>query len=274
MRMQWPLTLMLTVCSQSLLAQSAKGGLPLWEIGAVGLTAAQSAYPGSSETVSIALAVPFVIYRGEYFRLDRDSAGFRAIHRPDFELDIGFSGSLGSRANDTVARQGMDDLGTLIEFGPRMRWNLSATAAPGQWRFELPLRGVFDLSNSAAYRGMVLEPELKYSYRAKEGWTWGAGISAISADQSLQSLLYSVTAAQATASRAAYQAQAGLMALRLSGSWSYPLSSDARLLVFGRVDSVQSAANQASPLVRQNASTSLGTVLVYTWKQSEARAPD
>ena len=90
----------------------------------------------------------------------------------------------------------------------------------------------------------------------------------------MQSLLYRVTASEATASRAAYQAQAGLMALRLSGSWSYPLSSDARLLVFGRVDSVQGAANQASPLVRQNTGTSLGAVLVYTWKQSEARAPD
>jgi pimeloyl-ACP methyl ester carboxylesterase len=138
----------------------------------------------------------------------------------------------------------------------------------------LILRGVFDLSNSAAYRGMVLEPELKYSYRGKEGWNWGAGISAIAADQSMQSLLYSVTAAQATASRAAYQAQAGLMALRLSGSLSYPLSSDARLLVFGRVDSVQGAANQASPLVRQNTGTSVGAVLVYTWKQSEARASE
>jgi len=274
MRVQWPITLILALSSQSLLAQSAKGGLPLWEIGAVGLTAAQSAYPGSSESVRLALAVPYVIYRGEYFRLDRHSAGFRAIHRPDFELDIGFSGSLGSRASDTVARQGMDDLGTLIEFGPRMRWNLSAPSAPGQWRFELPLRGVFDLSNSAAYRGMVLEPELKYSYRGKEGWNWGAGISAIAADQSMQSLLYSVTAAQATASRAAYQAQAGLMALRLSGSLSYPLSSDARLLVFGRVDSVQGAANQASPLVRQNTGTSVGAVLAYTWKQSEARAPE
>ena len=274
MRLQWPLTFLLTVCSHQLLAQPSGAGLPLWEIGAVGLATGQSAYPGSSETVSLALAVPYVIYRGEFFRLDRGGAGFRAIHRPDFELDIGFSGSLGSRASDTVARQGMDDLGTLIEFGPRMRWNLSAPSAPGQWNIELPLRGVFDVSNSAAYRGLVLEPELKYSYRGKEGWNWGAGISAIAADQSMQSLLYSVTAAQATASRAAYQAQAGLMALRLSGSLSYPLSSDARLLVFGRVDSVQGAANQASPLVRQNTGTSVGAVLAYTWKQSEARAPE
>jgi outer membrane scaffolding protein for murein synthesis (MipA/OmpV family) len=90
----------------------------------------------------------------------------------------------------------------------------------------------------------------------------------------MQSLLYSVTAAQSTANRAAYQAQAGLMALRLSGSLSYPLAPDTRLLVFGRVDSVQGAANQASPLVRQNTGASVGAVLAYTWKQSEARAPD
>jgi MipA family protein len=274
MRIRWPLTIALTVCAQNLLAQPAKTALPLWEIGAVGVTAAQSAYPGSSETVRLALAAPFVIYRGEYFRFDRDSAGFRAIHNPDFELDIGFSGSLGSRASDTVAREGMDDLGTLIEFGPRMRWNLSAASAPGQWRIELPLRGVFDISNGAAYRGLVLEPELKYSYRAKEGWTWGTGLSLIGADQSMQSLIYSVNAAQATASRAAYQAQAGLMALRLSGSLSYPLAPDTRLLVFGRVDSVQGAANQASPLVRQNTGASVGAVLAYNWKQSEARAAD
>jgi outer membrane scaffolding protein for murein synthesis (MipA/OmpV family) len=274
MRMQLSIALVLTVCTQSLLAQPAQGGLPLWEIGGVGLAAGQLAYPGSSETVSLALAVPYVIYRGEFFRLDRNSAGFRAIHSPGFELDIGFSGSLGSRASETVARRGMDDLGTLIEFGPRMRWNLSAEKEPGQWRIELPLRGVFDLSNSAAYRGMVLEPELKYSYRAKEGWTWGTSISAIGADQSMQSLFYSVTAAQATANRAAYQAQAGLMALRLSGSWSYPLFPDARLLVFGRIDSVQGAANQASPLVRQNSGASVGAVLGYTWKQSETRASD
>jgi len=274
MRLQWPLTFLLTVCSHQVLAQPSAAGLPLWEIGAVGLATGQSAYPGSSETVSLALAVPYVIYRGEFFRLDRGGAGFRAIHRPDFELDIGFSGSLGSRASDTVARQGMDDLGTLIEFGPRMRWNLSAPSAPGQWNIELPLRGVFDVSNSAAYRGVVLEPELKYSYRAKAGWTWGTGLSVIAADQSMQSLFYTVTAAQATASRPAYQAQAGLMALRLSGSMSYPLAPDTRLLVFGRFDSVQGAANQASPLVRQNTGLGAGLVLVYTWKKSEARASD
>lgn len=274
MRLQWPLTLLLTVCSHPLWAQAADESLPLWEIGAVGLAAHQSAYPGSSESVSLALAVPYVIYRGELFRLDRGGAGFRAISRPDFELDIGFSGSLGSRASDTVARQGMDDLGTLIEFGPRMRWKLSAPSASGQWNIELPLRGVFDISNRAAFRGLVLEPELKYSYRAKEGWSWGAGISAIVADQSMQSQFYTVSAAQATANRAAYQAQGGLMALRLNGSLSYPLAPDTRLLVFGRIDSVQGAANQGSPLIRQNTGASVGAVLSYTWKQSEARATD
>jgi hypothetical protein len=41
------------------------------------------------------------------------------VKKSDFELDIGFSGSLGSGANDTQARRGMPELGTLVEFGPR-----------------------------------------------------------------------------------------------------------------------------------------------------------
>jgi hypothetical protein len=37
---------------------------------------------------------------------------------------------------------------------------------------------------------------------------------------------------------------------------------------------VNGAANQASPLVQQNTGASMGMVLSYTWKQSEARASD
>ena len=89
-----------------------------------------------------------------------------------------------------------------------------------------------------------------------------------------QAILGLVTAIDRVVALPAYQAQAGLMALRLSGSLSYPLAPDTRLLVFGRIDSVQGAANQASPLVRQNTGLSGGLVLVYTWKQSEVRATD
>jgi len=247
---------------------------PLWEIGAIGIAVTQQAYPGAAESVQQALAIPYGIYRGEFLRLDRGGAGIRAIHMDAFELDVGFSGSLGSRASDTVARQGMPDLGTLVEFGPRLRWNLSPPNAASQWRIDLPLRGVFDLSDGMAGRGAVIEPELKFSERAPNGWNYSAGLSAVWANEGMQSLFYTVKADQATSSRPVFAAQSGLMAVRLSASLSYPLATDTRLLVFGRIDSVQGAANQASPLVKQTTGTSIGVVLAYTWKKSEAMSTD
>ena len=265
-------TLALTLCLPGLAQEGP--ALPLWELGAVGVAVSQQAYPGSLERVQQALALPFFIYRGEFLRVDRGSAGIRALKTPALELDVGVSGALGSRASDVAARRGMADLGTLVEFGPRLRWNISPAAGPDQWRADLPLRGVFDLSSSLAQRGVSFEPELTFSHRDRDGWSYSTGVSAIWGDQRLAELYYSVSAAEATASRAAYAAQGGLIALRLSGSVSRRLTPDLRLFLFGRVDSVSGAANQASPLVQQSSGASAGLVLSYTWKQSESRAAD
>ncbi|NBT92108.1 MAG: MipA/OmpV family protein, partial [Betaproteobacteria bacterium] len=186
-------------------AQSSNG-LPLWEVGAVAVGVSQQAYPGSSERVQQALALPFFIYRGDVLRLDGGNAGLRAFKTPTWELDIGASGSLGSRASDTVARKGMADLGTLVEFGPRLRWNISRPTPADQWRLDLPLRGVFDLNSALAQRGVAFEPELSFSHRAREGTSYSASVSGVWADQSMQSMFYSVRPSEVTATRSAYTA--------------------------------------------------------------------
>ncbi len=262
------LTLATQACAQQ------ESGRPLWEIGAVGLGVSQQAYPGASESIGRALVIPFAIYRGELLRIEGGGANLRAMSTPRIELDLGISGSLGGRADDSVARRGMADLGTLVEIGPRLRWNITEPEQADRWRLDLPLRGVFDLSNGLATRGAVFEPELSYSHRDRGGWTYSTSVSLVWANQAMNSLFYGVSANEATATRASYEAHAGLLTTRLSGSVSRPLNRDTRLIAFGRIDSVHGAANQASPLVQQNTGLSAGLVLAYTWKQSEARAPD
>lgn len=247
---------------------------PLWEIGAVAVGLSQQAYPGSSESISGALLVPFGIYRGQWLRVEGGGANLRAINTPSFELDLGASSSLGARADDSVARRGMADLGTLVEIGPRLRWNITDPERAVRWRLDLPLRGVFDLSNGLATRGAVFEPELTYSHRDRKGWSYSTSASLVWANQPMNALFYGVTAQEATSTRSAYDAKAGLLALRLSGRVSVPLNRDTQLITFGRLDNVGSAANQDSPLVQQATGISVGVVLAYTWKQSEARAPD
>ena len=109
--------------------------LPLWELGAVGVGVSQQAYPGSDVQVNRGLGLPYLVYRGRFLRADRETAGLRAIKTEHFELDIGVAGSFGARSDQIGSRRGMPDLGTLVQFGPRVRLDLGEGPAGGRWRF-------------------------------------------------------------------------------------------------------------------------------------------
>jgi outer membrane protein len=252
--------------------QVATVNLPLWELGGLALGVSQQAYPGSDQQVNRALALPFFIYRGEFFRADRDTAGLRAIKTSNYELDIGVAGAFGGDTAELEARRGMPQLGTLVEFGPRLKLNLAESPGWGRWRVELPLRAVFDLSNQATHRGLSFEPKVVFDGRPANGWFYSASVSAILADQPLARTFYDVTTAQATAQRAAYSAKSGLVAWRLSTSVSRSLGPDWRLFGFARLDTVAGAVNEDSPLVRQKTGASVGAGLVYTWTRAEQTA--
>jgi MipA family protein len=263
----------LCMASGAAMAQTS-GGQPLWELGGFALGASQQAYPGSDQRVSRALALPYLVYRGEVLRADQGSVGVRAIKTPAFEVDVGFSGSFGSSSDRIEARKGMRDLGTLIELGPRLKWNLGSAPAGGNWRAEFPVRAVFDLGDGAAHRGVSFEPELVYMRRTQGGWRYNASIGAIVADRKLASTFYQVSAAEATLARPAYSAQSGLVGWRLGTSFSRSLTPDWRLFGFARVDTVAGGANKNSPLVRQTTGATVGLGVAYTWMRSGERARD
>ena len=261
------------MASSSAMAQPS-GGQPLWELGGFALGASQQAYPGSDQRVNRALALPYFVYRGEVLRADQGSLGIRAIKTPTFEVDVGFAGSFGSSSDSIDARRGMRDLGTLIELGPRLKWNLGSAPGGGTWRAEFPVRAVFDLSDGAAHRGVSFEPELVYERRTQGGWRYNASIGAIVADRKLASTFYQVSAAEATLARPAYSAQSGLVGWRLGTSFSRSLSPDWRLFGFARIDTVAGGANKNSPLVRQTTGATVGLGVAYTWMRSSERARD
>jgi outer membrane scaffolding protein for murein synthesis (MipA/OmpV family) len=255
-------------------AAAAPASEPLWEVGAVAFGLTQQAWPGASEDVRRAIALPYVLYRGPWLRIDRGAFGVRAVKRSDFELDIGFSGSLGTRSKDAPARLGMPELGTLVEFGPRGRWNLGAAPGGGQWRLELPLRGVFDVSDRFASRGLALEPEIQWNHSGLAGWRLTASAGALLGDRQLAGTFYDVGSAHATALRPAYEAKAGLISWRLGLTASHRLTRDWRVFGFGRLDTVAGAANADSPLVSRTTGYSAGVGLQWTWMRSDRPASD
>jgi outer membrane protein len=249
-------------------------GQPLWEIGVGGLAVSQQAYPGAAANVNRGLVLPFLIYRGEYLRADRGGAGIRALKTSDFELDVGVAAEFGSSSNAVEARQGMPDLGTLVEFGPRLKWHIGAGPGGGRLRLDLPVRGVFDLSDHLARKGLAFEPELIFERRALGGWSYRTGIGALWGDRHLSDTFYGVAPVYANSGRPAYVADSGLIAWRLSASFSRSLSPDLRLFGFAHADTVAGAANESSPLVQRTNGLSVGMALTYTWMRSDSRAAD
>ena len=249
--------------------------LPLWELGVFAFGVSQQAYPGSDEQLARGLVLPYGQYRGRFLRADRETAGLRAVKTPIYELDVGISASFGGNSSEIGVRRGMPELGTLVEFGPRVKINLGSWGDgrhAGRWRLELPLRGVFDLTDSAAHRGMAFEPELNFQRRSLSGYGYAVSLGAIVGDRRLNRTFYGVAPIDALPDRPAYEAKSGLVSWRLSASVSRTLSPDWRVVGFARFDSVAGAANEASPLVRRTTGATVGVGFSYTWLRSDERA--
>ena len=256
-------------------AQGPAGSAPpLWELGGVALGVSQSAYPGADQQVNRALALPYFVYRGDVLRADRDTTGIRAMKTETFELDVGFAGAFGAGTETIEARQGMRKLGTMVELGPRLKWDLGAGPAGGRLSAEFPARAVLDLSDKAAHRGWSLEPKLTYSNRTASGWRYSASVSAIVADTRLAQTFYEVRSSEATAARPAYRAEGGLVSWRFGTAFSRSLARDWNLFGFARLETVAGAANESSPLVRRSSGASVGVGVAYTWMRSDRAAFD
>lgn len=247
--------------------------LPLWELGAFAGTATTPAYPGSSDRASRSLLLPILVYRGEVFRAERGSVGARLFSSDDAELDVGFAASLPATSDDLTARKGMRDLGTLVEFGPRVKFTLARPAPGTRVRLEVPLRAVLEFNSGVRQQGYAFEPELGLEVRdAGAGWSLSATASLVFGDKDLNSYFYGVPTAYATAARPVFDAQSGLITSRLGLSVAKNVTPDVRFFGFVRHEMMDGAANRASPLFQQSTGSSIGIGLLWTLARSEQRA--
>ncbi|MFZ5524020.1 MAG: MipA/OmpV family protein [Pseudomonadota bacterium] len=249
--------------------------LPLWEAGLFGLGYTQPAYPGADDRTGQALVLPYVIYRGKYLRAERGGVGVRAVKTPRIEMDVGFSASLGSRSADIPARNGMADLGTMIEFGPRLKIKLGdVSAGNSDTRLQFPLREVIDVSHGFRSRGIAFEPQWVTDTRLSDQWSISTTLGALIGDYRLADTFYGIDPGEATPNRPGYTAKAGLIALRAGVLASHALTPDARLFYFMRIESLAGAANRDSPLVRRDNGWSVGIGLAWGLARSKKNAID
>lgn len=253
---------------------------PLWELGVGGGVGEVPNYPSSSERNFIALAAPYIVYRGDVFRIGGGS-GARAVvaEDDDFEFDISLGGAFSADSDDNTAREGMPELDYLFEVGPQLVYRVSdfefSNGGKGRLNARFQARSVFSTDFSGIdHQGYVFEPTLSYQQRGALFKDTGlnASLAFSFATEQLHDYFYQVDDAFATSQRQAYDARGGYLGAELSIGLSFPVADSIRVFVGGAMQLHHGAANQDSPLFEDRVTYSLAAGFVWRLYQSEQRA--
>ncbi len=245
---------------------------PLFELGLAGGGGYLPDYPAAGQNHFNGIVLPFPVYRGKVFRADSRGLRGRVLHSRDFELDVSLGGSLDADSDDNDARIGMPDLDYLAEFGPRIQWTLARAARWAKVDLELPLRAVFSTDfSSVEHQGFLIEPQLAYQHENMfaSGTKLKLGLSVIFADEKLQDFFYQVDAPFATAARPAYDGQGGYLGSRLRLLLLRPLGKRLKLFAAADINSHGGAANEDSPLFRENLTWGASLGLIWSFYHSD-----
>jgi MipA family protein len=244
---------------------------PLWEVGVGAGVAAFAHYPGSDQTRAWVFPFPYIVYRGKFFRADRDGVRGQFLNTDRVNFNISVLGSLPVSSRDDNARAGMPDLKPTIEVGPSVEIHV--------WRSEsrdmlldlrLPTRLGITLESSPTTAGWQFTPNLNLDIVNVGGvpnLRLGMFAGPMFADRRYASHYYSVGSQYATPSRAEYNASGGYAGSQALVSMSRRFS---RYWVgaFVRYANLAGARFVDSPLVRQNSVLSGGLAVAYVFGQS------
>ncbi|MEK7357387.1 MAG: MipA/OmpV family protein [Bdellovibrionota bacterium] len=253
-------------------------GTALYELGAGAGAAWFPHYPGSDQERLFALPFPYFVYRGQILRSNREE-GTRArfLRGKTYELSLSLGGAFPVSSENNVAREGMPDLGWIVEAGPKLRVNLIEFDDGGVFRFGVASRAVLtsQVAWTTEHHGTVYEIEFafdrprviaeKFDLRMEFSSRW--------ATEGFQSYLYEVPARFANAGRPAYSASGGYLYSSLGTGIGYRTPSENhRFVVFGTVDSLAGAANVPSPLVKTQLNTTIAIAYITVLRRSDSKA--
>jgi MipA family protein len=256
----------------------AQDGLPLWELGGGAAALRVPDYRGSEEVRNYLLPLPWVIYRGEILRADRDGVRAQLFDSPRFDVNVSINGSVPVDSDKNRAREGMEDLRPLFEIGPALNIHLWGSAAERYaLDLRLPVRAAFTYRDGIRHVGYVAAPRLNLDLRfpsatAPDRWNIGLLVETPFSDQRLHSYFYSVTPSEATPSRPAYSARSGY------GGWQVLAAMSRRvdrwwIGAFIKYDDISDAVFADSPLVTQSRQVSGGIAVTYIFARSATLVP-
>lgn len=247
---------------------------PLWEAG-LGVGALMFPdYRGSDETSFYPVPVPYFVYRGDFFKADREGVRGELLDREYAELSISANATIPVRSENNAARRGMPDLRPTIELGPSLDLHLWRSQDHGmKLDLIMPLRAPITVDSSPRSIGWVFSPRLNLdiaNVAGHTGWNFGAGIGPIFAADKFHDYFYSVSPRHATPERPAYEAKGGYSGTHVLASLSkrFPKYWIGAYL---RYDTLSGTEFEDSPLVKQTSYFAGGVGIAWMIGESKKR---
>ncbi len=256
-------------------SNATAGQYPLWEAGAgIGLLSIPD-YRGADEQRVYALPVPYFIYRGDRFRVDRDKLRGLLLRNRNWEFTVSASAGVPVRSNDNDAREDMPDLDPTVELGPQINVTLAGSRdADYQLDLRMPLRQVWGVDWPHLHSvGRVFSPVLNYDLRDRwpgRGWRLGLQVGPQFADGDYMRYYYGVDEQFSRPDRSVYSPSSGYAGVQSTVSLSRRFDSY-WVGVFARVTDLHGAAIADSPLVRRKTNLIGGLGLIRVFGRSSKR---
>ena len=251
-------------------ARSAE--LPLWEAGAGIAVLDFPDYRGSDERHTLVLPIPYLVYRGDFLKADRESIRGQFYKDDRLDLHLSVNGSIPVDSSDNSARRGMPDLDPTLEIGPNLTVMLLRSDTT-HLNLRFPVRAVIatDLSHARDV-GWVFQPQINVDFYDTwlpgEGWNLGFAAGPLFGNRRYHNYFYGVAPAFATPQRPTFTAAGGYAGMQ----WIAALSKRYPSYWVGgfvRADTLSGAVFEASPLVRQKDSFAAGFAIAWIFGRSQ-----
>jgi outer membrane scaffolding protein for murein synthesis (MipA/OmpV family) len=248
----------------------------LWEAG-LGIAAIYFPhYRGSEQSRAYVLPAPYFVYRGDFFKADRN--GVRGIFYRDDLVDLNMSvgASLPVDSEDTRAREGMTDLDPSIELGPSLDITLWRSAnRRAKLDLRTPLRGAITISSHPKFIGFQFFPHLNLDFPDPAGYTgWNLGVLAgpVFTDSRYNRYFYEV-ARSSPPLRAPRTRRPGAASRHAIHRRALEALPKVWVGGFARYDTLQGARFEESPLVTSKHYFAAGIAVSWIFGESSQRVP-
>jgi len=247
---------------------------PLWEVGLFNVVARLPHYRGSDETTTYAFPLPYLIYRGDFFQMNRDGVKGIFLRSESFELDTSLYGNP-PVDGDNQARSGMEELEPTFEIGPSLKWFPFGRQSDITTYFKAAVRGVgsidFPGDMEIRYQGIHGEIEWISQVVAPFGyrdWLVGVSLGADFTNREYNRYFYDVSSEYVRNDRPAYQSSGGYGGAKFSTYAGKKITPDITCWAWFRWENIDDAVFEDSPLVRDKNNFSMSLALSWTIARS------